>query len=364
MAILKEQLSNITIIVPAYEPDEKLLSAISELEKYGFCDILVVNDGSSPACEEVFKKACEFNSVTLLTHEQNMGKGVALKTAFKHIIENKKDCLGTLTVDSDGQHLPKDVLALAEDMLNGTPHVVLGYRDFSLPFVPERSRKGNNITRNVFKKIFKMDIYDTQTGLRAIPAEYFNDMLETEGCRYEYENNMLITLKDNGIPFTQVPIETVYIEENKSSHFRPVKDSVRIYYHLFEKVIKYTANSILCVLIENIIQTLLHDALNFTGVLLEVVDFLPARFVSSVINYLINKKYVFKSKKATKTSLLRYYVLWVVQAIATLFLTVFIETALGKTEGFIYFLIITIVKTLIFFVSYFLQKKWVFSNKN
>ncbi len=353
------ELRNVSLIVPAYEPDDKLLSAIPLLEEAGFSDIIVVNDGSSDACDEIFEKVKEFSTVTLLVHEVNKGKGVALKTAYRYILENRPDSLGAVCVDSDGQHLPKDVLACTKEMLTGEPHIVLGCRDFTLPFVPERSRKGNNITRNVFKKFFKMDVSDTQTGLRAVPSKYYTDMLETDGERYEYENNMLLTMKDNKIPYSEVSIDTVYIEENKSSHFRPVRDSLRIYYHLFSKTIKYALSSLFCVILENLIQLVLHDSINIANTFVnELVDFLPARLISSVVNYFLNSKLVFKKKSGG--SVARYYVLWLVQAAITYLCTIGVECVLGRTEGIVYFLIITVIKTLIFFASYFVQKKWVF----
>ncbi len=354
------ELKNISLIVPAYEPDDKLITALPLLEEAGFSDIIVVNDGSSEACNEIFEKVKQFSTVTLLVHEQNKGKGAALKTAYKYILENRPSSLGAVCVDSDGQHLPKDVLACAKEMLDGEAHIVLGCRDFTLPFVPERSRKGNNITRNVFKKIFKMDVSDTQTGLRAVPSKFYPDMLETEGDRYEYENNMLITMRDNKIPYSEVKIDTVYIEENKSSHFRPVRDSLRIYYHLFSKTIKYALSSVFCVILENIVQTLLHTHISIPNMFLnELVDFLPARLLSSIVNYFLNAKFVFK--KQNSHSLVRYYALWAVQAVVTYLCTIGIELITGRTEGFVYFLIITAIKTFIFFASYFVQKKWVFT---
>ncbi len=357
------QLENISLIVPAYEPDDKLITAIPLLMEAGFCDIIIVNDGSSSAYNKIFEKTKEFSAVTLLVHGQNRGKGAALKTAYKYILENRPESLGAVCVDCDGQHLPKDVLACAKEMLSGEPHIVLGCRDFTLPFVPERSRKGNNITKNVFKRFFKMDVSDTQTGLRAVPSKFYAYMLQTEGERYEYENNMLLTMKDNNIPYSEVKIETVYIEENKNSHFHPVKDSLRIYYHLFEKTVKYALSSFFCVILENVIQVILHDTFNFRNVFVnELVDFLPARLISSIVNYFINAKLVFK--KQNGRSVFRYAVLWAILAIVTYICTIGAESLLGRQEGFVYFLIITAIKTLIFFASYFIQKKWVFGEEN
>lgn len=372
MEFTKEMLSQICVIIPSYEPDEKLLPTVNELYANGISDIIIVNDGSSENCKPIFEKVKKLSFVTYLEHKVNSGKGVALKTAFDYVLKKRSDSLGVITADGDGQHLTKDIIACIKKMLE-TESVVLGCRDFSLPDVPERSRKGNNITRNVFKKVFKIDISDTQTGLRAFPMKYLPDMLETEGERYEYENKMLLTLRDRKIPFCEQKIDTVYIEENKTSHFRPVADSLRIYYHLFSGFIKYVASSLFCVIVENILQTVLHDILKIgvesagegflSTVLVELVDFLPARLLASLLNYYINKHFVFKSRKHTEGAFKRYVVLWAIQAVVTLFCIAGLELLLGGTGGIVYFLIISVVKTAIFFASYTVQKKWVFADK-
>ena len=358
-----DELSGITVIIPSYDPDEKLSATVESVVSAGFGDVVLVDDGSAPDRAAIFESVSAMPGVTLLRHETNRGKGAALKTAYEYVLNNRKGLVGTVTADGDGQHLAKDISACALEMAK-TGKVVLGCRDFSLPGIPERSLKGNNITKNVFRRFFKIEVSDTQTGLRAVPAEYIPALLETAGNRYEYENNMLLTLRDRGIPFCEVKIETVYIDENAASHFRPVRDSARIYYHLFESVIKYALSSLFCTLVENVFQTVLHDALAKTianGFLLELVDFLPARVISAALNYVINRKFVFKQKKSA-ASLGRYAVLWICQAAFTLLCVAGAEAVTGGTSGFAYFLLITVIKTAIFFISYKIQNRWVFKN--
>ena len=358
------KLSPVTVIIPSYDPDEKLVPTLKSIQLAGFSDVIVVNDGSAPECAAIFDEVGALPFVTLLTHEVNRGKGAALKTAFSWYAANRPDGAGVVTADGDGQHLPKDIAACAEKMLD-TGECVLGCRDFSLPDVPERSRKGNNITRGVFKRFFKIDVSDTQTGLRAIPSRFIPELIATEGDRYEYENNMLVTFRDKKIPFGEVPIETVYIEENKTSHFRPVRDSARIYYHLFERVIKYTLSSLFCVLLENVTQTILHDlfAEKIGGrMLLELVDFLPARIVASLINYYLNRRFVFKKQRDGRY-FAKYSLLWVCQAAFTWLCTVGVQELFGGAGGVLYFIMISVIKTAIFFISYVIQNKWVFKEK-
>ena len=201
-------LSNVSVVLPSLDPDEKLTQVIDGLLEYGFSDIVLVNDGSKPENLHYFEDAARLHpEIHLLTHEVNRGKGAALKTAFTYVLSNRPESRGVVTVDGDNQHHPADTRACAEAMLS-SGHAVLGCRDFTLPDVPPRSRFGNHTTSLVFKIFCGMTISDTQTGLRAIPIKYLPTLNEVYGDRFEYETNMLLAFKNEGIPFDEgVPQE-------------------------------------------------------------------------------------------------------------------------------------------------------------
>ena len=223
----------VTIIVPSLDPDEKLLQVVEGLLADGFDDILLVNDGSHADHLWPFERAAEHPEVTVLTHEVNKGKGRALKTAFAWCIENRPDIDGVVTADGDNQHRPSDIRRCAQAMIDDPSKVWLGVRDFSLDHVPARSRIGNTLTRGIMKMACGVSVTDTQTGLRAIPARDLPLMLRVEGERYEYETQMLLSLRAEKVGIGEVVIETVYINENESSHFNPLKDSMKIYKIIF-----------------------------------------------------------------------------------------------------------------------------------
>ena len=207
-------LSKISVILPSLDPDEKLNAVIDGLLEYGFSDIILVNDGSKPENLHYFTDAAQAHpEIHVLTHEVNRGKGAGLKTAFNYVLENRPDCLGVVTVDGDNQHHPEDTRACCEHMLE-TDRITLGCRDFSLPHVPPRSRFGNRTTSGVFKLFCGITLSDTQTGLRAFPRDTLELMAQVGGDRFEYETNVLLAMKTNGLPFDEVKIRTVYIEEN------------------------------------------------------------------------------------------------------------------------------------------------------
>ena len=222
-------LSKITVVLPSLDPDEKLIRVVDGLLEYGFSDIILVNDGSKQENLHYFSDlAAAHPEITLLHHEVNKGKGAALKNAFRYFLENRPEGYGVVTVDGDDQHHPEDTLRCCEQMAK-TGNIVLGCRDFNQADVPARSSFGNKTTSLIFKIFVGMTISDTQTGLRAIPKEQLKVLTEIAGERFEYETNMLLAMKDNAMAFDEVKIRTVYIEENKSSHFRVIHDSWRIY---------------------------------------------------------------------------------------------------------------------------------------
>lgn len=251
-----QDLSKISVVLPSLDPDEKLNAVIDGLLEYGFSNIILVNDGSKQENLHYFTDAAAAHpEIHLLHHEVNRGKGAALKTAFRWFLDNCPEGAGVVTVDGDNQHHPEDTRACCEKMLE-TGHCILGCRDFTLDHVPNRSRFGNHTTSLVFKTFVGMTISDTQTGLRALPREAVEELVDVAGDRFEYETNMLLAFKEKAIPFEENKIRTVYIEENKSSHFRTFVDSWRIYKLILAHFFRYTINSIVCAAVDTGLFTL------------------------------------------------------------------------------------------------------------
>ena len=212
------------VVIPAYEPDERLPRLLRSLRPR-FRSFVVVDDGSRGAAA-VFAEAASLDGVVLLRHDVNRGKGVALKTAFDEILRRFPDASGVVTADADGQHLAEDIGAVADAMCAHPDRLTLGVRRFGTG-VPLRSRFGNLWSCAEFFLLTGVRVLDTQTGLRGIPLAILPRVRELPGERYEYEAAMLrFAAKALPAP-VQVPIATVYEEGNKTSHFRPLRDSVR-----------------------------------------------------------------------------------------------------------------------------------------
>ena len=362
-----KDLSKISVVLPSLDPDEKLIAVVDGLLEYGFTDIILVNDGSKQENLHYFYDlAAAHPEIHLLHHEVNKGKGAALKNAFRWFLENRPDGFGVVTVDGDNQHHPEDTRACCEHMLQ-TGRTVLGCRDFTLDHVPARSRFGNQTTSMIFKLFVGMTISDTQTGLRAIPRTILPQLVEVYGDRFEYETNMLLAFKQKGIAFDEVKIRTVYIEENKSSHFRVIHDSWRIYKLILAHFFRYTLSSVACFVVDSSMVFLLTRSLAaiMTDPLLSGISTVGARIVSSLINFFMNKKLVFQSSVSTGKAMLRYYALAIPQLLVQWLLNQGLYSLLGITEqqAGIRTLIHILVMCVLFIISFTIQQRWVFASR-
>jgi len=193
--------------------------------------IVVVDDGSGADYAPVFQKARQVADTTLLTNAVNLGKGAALKHGINHILVHHPDCVGVITADADGQHAVADILSVADELKKCPDNVILGARRFDTD-VPLRSRFGNAVSRYVYRFLIGLNLADTQTGLRGIPRRLMELCLAIRANRYEFETEQLVIIQASRIRVQEVPIETIYIDNNRGSHFRPLRDSARIYFAL------------------------------------------------------------------------------------------------------------------------------------
>lgn len=352
------------IIIPSLSPDEKLITLLSDLKKAGFEDLLIVNDGSSAEYDSYFETAKTEYGCVVLTHAVNQGKGRALKTAFNYLLNREKPCPCAVTVDSDGQHQIDDIIRVAQTMLLRPNSLTLGCRDFSgkNPNIPARSRFGNRTTSRALRLLSGVKLSDTQTGLRGFSEETMRYFLSTKGERFEYEMNMILDAHEGGIPFVEVPISTIYIEENKTSHFNPLLDSFRIYAVFAKFILSSLASWVVDIGLFAIINAILalifgEQVFRIGSVSFTVSVFAAtfgARIVSALVNYTLNRKRVFKS--GGKFTFIRYALLSVCQVALSAALTSFLHSQLAFNATVLKLL----VDIVLFLLSFGIQRNWVF----
>ena len=346
--------AQVALLIPALNPDRRLLELLTALADSWNGPILLVDDGSREDCREIFDQA-QALGCDVVRHARNLGKGRGLKTGFNHLLTHYPAAIGCVTADADGQHTPGDINACADALRAHPDALVLGCRDFSRSGVPARSQLGNRITRGFMRALCGVGVTDTQTGLRGISRAFMSHMLDVPGERFEYETNMLLETRTAQVPIHEVSIQTLYLEGNKSSHFNPLLDSWRIY----KLLLKFCAASVIGFVVDILLFTLFLPI--FRGITVYIFEPIVsatvlARVISATVNYLINHKAVFKSKKSSRRSFPRYALLCVIQMALSAALVTWI-CSLGASSAT---LVKLFVDLFLFLLSFQIQRRWVF----
>ncbi len=341
-------LANIAVLIPAWQPDQRLTSLVSHLLELGFGAIVIVNDGSDSRYDEVFQRLALRPHVHVLRHDVNLGKGRALKTGLTYFKRCFPEFAGIVTADADGQHRPEDIRHTAEELdaelRNGPSRMVLGSRRFKNG-VPLRSRLGNVFTRLIFAILTGKKLSDTQSGLRGIPAGLVPSLVDLEGERYEYEMDVLMHAV-NSCGIREVPIETIYLDGNRSSHFRPLQDSMRIYFVL----LRFVLSSLIAAGIDFVVFAAIFALTS------SLITSVIAGRVSSLANFALNRRFVFKSGAGLTRAVTRYYLLVLAVGVAA-YGSIHLLTG---TLGMNVLAAKILAETTLWFASFAIQRTFVF----
>ena len=289
----------VAVVIPAYRPGARLVELVHAVLACGREGVIVVDDGSGAESEQIFRQVQGIPGVQLLRHSVNLGKGAALKTAIHFALCHYRSLAGIVTMDADGQHDPQDVRRVAEEFRLSPVALVLGVRDFDGE-LPLRSKVGNRITRHVLRATLGQRLTDTQTGLRAIPRSMLPDLLRIQATGYEFEMEMLVLAKYLKVSVIERPIRTIYEDGNRCSHFRPVLDSMRIYWVL----VRFVGIAMLSAVLDN---AAFYGLFAVSGSLLE--SQVGARILSLLFNYPAVRRQVFHSDARHRHALPRYLLL-------------------------------------------------------
>ncbi|MDR1627751.1 MAG: bifunctional glycosyltransferase family 2/GtrA family protein [Oscillospiraceae bacterium] len=345
---------NIAVIIPSFDPDDKLLKVVSDLVSADFKNIIVVNDGSKNDTVIYFDKVRKICNCKVISHSVNLGKGRALKNAFNFILTELPDITHLVTIDSDGQHSVEDVENCCETIAENPETLILGVRDFSekTTNVPFKSRFGNVMTQKILRLFCGINITDTQTGLRVFSRNLAKEFMTVPGERFEYEMNMLLRAKEKNIKIKEVAIKTIYIKNNKTSHFDPLLDSLKIYATISKFIISAASSFIIDIAFFTLITKILYGKISSYV----IVSSYLARAVSSLFNYFINKNAVFKNMESHTKTLTRYIILCVIQ----ITLSAFLSQLLFDATHINAIVIKTVVDVILFLISFKVQRGWVF----
>lgn len=333
------------VLIPSYEPTDRLTRVVLGLRALDpSVHILVVDDGSGPAYAAQFDAARAAGAeVVHLT--RNRGKGTALKVGLYRLLATRPG-EDVVTADSDGQHTPADILAVAAATA-GQESLVLGCRGFTGD-VPPASRFGNTVSRWLFRLAAGFAVSDTQTGLRGIPAGLVGWASGIPGERFEYEQNMLLRCSGAGVTVREVPIETVYFDHNSGTHFRPVADSVRV----LLPVLAFAGSSLASFAVDTAVFAVLYG---LTGWIAGSI--VGARLLSAGVNFVLNGAVVFRPQGG---SLRRQATGYALLALGLLGASIAGTTGLAGL-GLPAVAAKIVTETLLFLVSYQVQRRLIFT---
>lgn len=337
--------TNPVIVIPAYDPGDALLPLVRQLSDG--LQVVIVDDGSSADYAPLFDALRNTSNVTVLRHAVNLGKGQALKSAFNYILLQFRDDLpGVVTADADGQHLPEDIEAVAHELQANPNEFILGTRDFQGQ-VPWRSRFGNGLTRRVFRVLLGVNLNDTQTGLRGIPRYFLPQLLQISLPGYDYELDMLIMAVREGIAIREVPIQTVYTNDNAGSHFDPWLDSLRVYFVF----LRFSTLGLVTATVD--FSTFIACYWVTSNILLSMII---AGIFAGAVSFVLNRTLVFLSPKPVSSALPKYVLLAIAQrAVAYALLTsmvVFLDINVYASK--------LLAETILVLASFSIQRLFIF----
>lgn len=334
------------ILIPAYEPDERLVRLAASIRAASDAHVVVVDDGSGSDYRQVFDAARALGC-TVIGHATNRGKGHALKEGFRYVALHHPG-EDVVCADCDGQHTVVDIVRVADRLRSAHGAMVLGERRFT-GVVPARSRLGNAATGVLVRMATHLPVHDTQTGLRGYPASMLDWLQTVDGDRFEYELNLLLHATGAGYEVEEIGIETIYLDGNLSSHFRPVVDSVRV----CAPLLRFSLSSLAAFGLDTVALLALHT---LTGNLLASV--VGARVISSTVNFLTNRRLVFAhgQDKRIGAAAIQYWTL----AVALLAASYGLLSALTHA-GLPLLAAKVLTEATLFAVSYQVQRRLVFA---
>ena len=212
--------SQTAAVIPAYQ-DEKHIGDIVRRTRERLDQVLVIDDGSSDQTAQRAREA----GAEVVVHDQNRGKGEAIKTGLGQGIG--REVAWVILLDSDGQHLPEEIDRFLSAAASVTrPTFFIGNRMNDVARMPFIRRVVNRCMSSQISRVCGQRIPDTQCGFRMVHRQMVPELLGG-GHRFDYETEVLIIASRKGYRIESVPITTVYSDEVSKIH--PLRDALRFF---------------------------------------------------------------------------------------------------------------------------------------
>jgi glycosyltransferase involved in cell wall biosynthesis len=213
-------------IIPALNAARTLPPVVEQVRRH-IESVVVVDDGSRDDTGAV----AAASGATVLRHEVNRGKGGALKTAFAWARENGFD--GVITLDADGQHLPDEIPKFIAARAETGGDLIIGGRAHLFTHMLPRRRTANRFSAWAIAKASGATVTDSQSGFRF----YSRKLLDTVHLRadgFDMESEVIVRAGRSGLRIVTIPIDLGFIDGVSTSHYKPIKDTIRIAWTVFK----------------------------------------------------------------------------------------------------------------------------------
>jgi len=216
---MSDRAGGFCVVVPAYKEEGRIGGVVRDILEH--CrNVIVVDDGSTDGTAEEARRA----GAEVLVHEVNRGKGAALETAFKRVLERGFEYV--ITMDADGQHVASDIPAFVEAYGNGRTPVLIGNRMNDPRGMPLVRRLTNRFMSRLLSREMGRTVPDTQNGYRLYRSDVLECMAPVSG-RYAAESEILLELAAAGVEIGAVPVQVIYRDEK--SKINPFIDTIRFF---------------------------------------------------------------------------------------------------------------------------------------
>jgi glycosyltransferase involved in cell wall biosynthesis len=217
--------SRFAALIPCYNVGKACVPVIQQTS--GLVDLCVaVDDGSTDDTFAQMQTAGCAN-VSLLSHQKNMGKGMALVTGFRFLLQKGVDAV--LTLDGDGQHDPAHISEFVREFNTDQPALICGNRMTDQRSMPLHRQYLNRLSNRIISGICGRPIPDSQCGFRLYSAELLSKVIDNlKTYRYELETEILIKAGKMGMDIRFIPVRTIYSTETSRLSHHNLYDVLRI----------------------------------------------------------------------------------------------------------------------------------------
>jgi glycosyltransferase involved in cell wall biosynthesis len=223
----------IALLIPAYNEEKYIQGVIESCSSYAM-DIIIVDDGSSDSTAEKVRSSIPLsgNSMKLIVHPENMGKGRALITGFEYIIDN--NYTGVITLDADGQHNTGEIKDFLKIVRDEDPDLVIGDRLGNTRGMPFIRLATNVFTSWIISRIAGKKVSDVQSGYRYLKSSALRRIKLRTG-NFDTEPEIIMRAGWHNMKILNIPIKTIY-HDDFISYVNPVKDTIKFFRLVFNSL--------------------------------------------------------------------------------------------------------------------------------